>query len=878
MGCVLLAAGGVRAEVRINELVSSNGGSWHDETGATPDWIELHNPGPGAVALGGYGLSDDPASPFKWVFPARTLAAGGYLVVGASGENRRTGAVLHVGFSLGRNGETVTLTAPGGTLADLAPPVELRRDMSYGRPPADGSWRYFPKPTPGAANTGAAYLEVLNQAPAFSAAGGFTSTAVTLTLTAPEPGTVVRYTLDGSEPRADSPVYTAPLTLTSRAGEANGLSLIEGTATTNQHTDGWKPPVGEVRKARLVRAGAFKEGAVPSPVMSHTYFIGAEARRTDGLAVMSLMTAPEGLFDYNTGIYMLGKVFDDYVAAHPGEALTGHTPANYTQRGEAWQRECSVEFFEADGTRAWASPAWLDIKGQSSRSFRQKSFGLDFRSETPPERAVGYPIFPGLMKTGSGEPLAVFQHLRLRNCGNDWAYATMRDGFSHQLAGGLGLDLMAWRPVAVYLDGEYWGVLELREQQDPVYFAAHYGVEADEVAILNGDGSIEEGVASDSQAYLNLRTYAETHDLAQPAHLAYVEARMDVENFLRYQITEIFLGNADWPHNNTRMWRVRRPDNYAERDAVPKGHDGRWRWMLFDLDLAVAHPWAGGYGENTLAYALSGTGRPGTNAPWATSLLRALVKNPDVKAGFASMAADLLNSQYKAAWAVALVDTMQAKLEPGIAEHIGRWQSHGNSVANWVSQVRAVRTWASQRELNVRQHFSSSLALGGYAPLTVDRTPAGGGEVQVNRLRINASLPGVATPVYPWRGTYFRQVPVTLSAFPAPGMEFEKWVWPAGESTSPVLSLTLAAATTVTALFRVPPPRWESAVRRANGGMGVVMTGQPGAAYRLQFSTDLTHWENGAIFNADASGRWVGELPPPLAGQPVGYYRAASLP
>ena len=289
MGCVLLAAGGVRAEVRINELVSSNGGSWHDETGATPDWIELHNPGPGAVALGGYGLSDDPAIPFKWTFPARTLAAGGYLVVGASGENRRTGAVLHVGFSLGRNGETVTLTAPGGTLADLAPPVELRRDMSYGRPPADGSWRYFPKPTPGAANTGAAYLEVLNQAPAFSAAGGFTSTAVTLTLTAPEPGTVVRYTLDGSEPRADSPVYTAPLTLTSRAGEANGLSLIEGTATTNQHTDGWKPPVGEVRKARLVRAGAFKEGAVPSPVISHTYFIGAEARRTDGLAVMSLM-------------------------------------------------------------------------------------------------------------------------------------------------------------------------------------------------------------------------------------------------------------------------------------------------------------------------------------------------------------------------------------------------------------------------------------------------------------------------------------------------------------------------------------------------------------------------------------------------------------
>ena len=878
LGCVLLAAGGVRAEVRINELVSSNGGSWHDETGATPDWIELYNPGPGAVALGGYGLSDDPAIPFKWSFPARTLAAGGYLVVCASGEDRRTGAVLHVGFSLGRSGETVTLTAPGGALVDLAPPAELRRDMSYGKLPADGAWRYFPKPTPGAANTGGAYLEVLNQAPAFSAAGGYSDAAVVLTLAAPEAGTVVRYTLDGSEPRADSPGYTAPLTLTSRTGEANVLSMIGGTATVNQHTDGWKAPLGEVRKARLVRARAFKDGAVPSPVMSHTYFIGAEARRTDGLAVMSLMTAREGLFDYNSGIYMLGKVFDDYVAAHPGEALTGHTPANYTQRGEVWQRECSVEFFEPDGTRAWAAPAWLDIKGQSSRSFRQKTFGLDFRSETPPERAVGYPIFPGLVKTGDGAPLDVFQHLRLRNSGNDWAYATMRDGFCHQLAGGLGLDRTAWRPVAVYLDGEYWGVLELREEQDPAYFAAHYGVDPDEVVILNGNGSIEEGVAADAQAYLNLRNYAETHDLSQPENLAYMEARMDVENFLRYQATEVFFGNADWPHNNNRMWRARRPDNYADRDAVQEGHDGRWRWILFDLDLAVAHPWAGGYGENTLSYALSETGRPGTNAPWATSLLRALLKNPGVKARFASTAADLLNSHYKAARAVAMAETMQTKLEPGIAEHIARWQSHGNSAANWVTQVRSVRTWASQRELNVRQHFSSSLLLGGYAQLTVDRKPAGGGEVQVNSLRINASLPGVATPVYPWRGTYFRQVPVSLTAVPVPGMEFEKWVWPSGESTNTVLSLTLAAATTVTAQFRVPPPRWESAVRRANGGMGVVMTGQPGAAYRLQFSTDLTHWENGATFNADASGRWVGELPPPAAGQPVGYYRAASLP
>lgn len=877
-GCLLLLAGTAGAGVRISEVVPSNGGSYRDPgTGTTPDWIELHNTGPAPIALGGYGLSDNSDQPFKWVFPTRTLAAGAYLIVCASGQERRTGPVYHTNFSLSGDGEMVTLTEPGGVRADTAPAVALQRDMSYGRAPADGAWRYFPTPTPNAANTGPSYAEVLHQAPEFSATGGFSDAALALTLAAPRPGTVVRYTLDGSEPGESSPLYTAPLTLTSRAAEANVLSLIQGTSTANQHTDGWKPPLGAVRKARLVRARAFKEDAVPSATVSHSYFIGPEARRTDGLAVMSLMTARDGLFDYNTGIYMLGKVFDNYVAAHPGETLTGHTPANYTQRGGAWRRECAVEFFEADGTRAWAAPAWLDIKGQSSRSFRQKSFGLDFLSATPPERAVNYPLFPGLVKTGKGGPLTVFQHLRLRNSGNDWAFAAMRDGFCHQLADGLGLDRMAWRPVTVYLDGEYWGILELREQQDPEYFAAHYGVDPKEVVILNGNGSVEEGTAADAQVYLGLRTYAETHDLSKPEFMAHMEERMDVENFLTYEASEIFFGNADWPHNNTRLWRVRRPDNYPDRDAVLRGHDGRWRWMLFDLDLAVAHPWAGSYSENTLSYAISATGRPGTNAPWATSLLRALLKNPDTKSKFASIMADLLNSNYKAARAVALVDNMQASLEPGMAEHIRRWQSQ-TSLTAWKAQVSAVRTWASQREPNVRQHFTATLGLGGYAPLTVDCFPAGGGGVRVNNLRIQAGLPGVADPVYPWSGVYFRQIPVTLHPLPARGMEFEKWVTPTGESTDPTLSVMLAGSTLVTAHFRVAQPRWETIPPRPGGGMTVAMRSGPDEEWQLQFSTDLVRWENRETFLTDGAGVWRGELAAPLSGNPSGYYRAVRVP
>jgi len=881
---LLLAAVGLcpaAAQVRLTEVVAANDGGLVDEDGEASDWVELHNAGAVSVAMAGWGLSDRAAQPFKWVLPARSLPAGARLVVFASGKDRApaTGR-LHTNFSLAADGEELVLTAPDGARADTAPPAAVPEGLSLGRAGSgEETWRFLAQPSPGLPNTGLSFAELLRRGPVMDTPGGFYDDAVELTLT-PEPGTVVRHTLDGSEPTETSPVFPASLSLTSRAGQPNVLSMISGTSTTNQHTDGWKPPVGEVRKATVVRTRAFKADARPSPVVTHTYFIGPAARHADGLPVVSLATDPAGLFDYTRGIYMLGKVFADYVAAHPGEPLTGHTPANYTQRGAPWNRDASLEFFESDGSRALAQAVRLDIKGQSTRSFRQKSFGLDARDDEGGRGRFGHALFPGLARLGDGGPLARFRTLRLRNMGNDWAYAAMRDGFCHRLAEGLGLARMAWRPVSVYLDGEYWGVLEMREELDADYFEAHYGVPRGEVAIVNAPGSVVEGQPGDETPFIALRTYAETHDLAVAAHYNHVAARMDVDNFLLYQLMEVWCGNADWPHNNTRAWRRRLAQPLADPAGVPPGHDGRWRWMLFDLDLGVAHPWAGGAGENTLAFALSATGRPPTNAPWGTALLRALIRNPDVKRRFATLAADLLNAHFKESRTTALVDAMRATLQPAMAEHIRRWQSNGNSVATWSgTHVQSVRTFAAQRTINVRQHFTTQLSLGGYATLTADVAPAGGGTVRVNRrLSIDAALPGVATPVYPWRGTYFRSVPVGLDALPAPGFLFAGWTTPAGVTPAREIELTLAGATTATARFVPAPADAPFALRVAgaqpDGRVRLDFHGVAGAAYTLERSEDLQHWVEETAFFADGGGQWA-FTPPAAAGGAGAYYRVA---
>ena len=267
----------------------------------------LEPPATRPVTLTGWGFTDSPGQPFKWIFPAVTMPPHTYLVVFASGKDRRiAGAPLHTNFQLASSGETVVLTSPDLASSTNAPAARLRSDVSLGRVPngTGALWKFFATPTPGRSNnTQTASDSIVFDPPAFSLPPGFFGTTQSLALSTNEGSVTLRYTLDSAEPTESSTAYTAPLALATRAGEPNVLSLIQGTSTANQHTDGWKPPVGEVRKCTVVRARATRPGAIPGPVVTRTYFIGPDAVRTDGLPTLSIVTPRPGLFDYHSGIY-----------------------------------------------------------------------------------------------------------------------------------------------------------------------------------------------------------------------------------------------------------------------------------------------------------------------------------------------------------------------------------------------------------------------------------------------------------------------------------------------------------------------------------------------------------------------------------------------
>jgi hypothetical protein len=788
----------------LNEVVSFNDHGLADEDGDFSDWIELFNGGIEAINLSGYGLSDQADQPFKWVFPRKIVPAGGFIVVFASAKDRTNGPALHASFSIKSGGEQLQLTRPDGVRVEEWPGVLLPRDYSYGRKP-DGSsnFVFFAKPTPNAANTTQGFLAIAAP-PTFSAAGGFFETAFSLALSTTEPGAQIYYSCDGSEPTTNSLLYTAPIDIRDRSGEANALSLISGTATVNQHTDGWFPPNGLLNKASVIRTRAFRANAWPSPVVTHTYFVFTNAARRYDLPVVSLAINTNDLFNYTTGIYVLGKIFRDYTNAHPTEPLTGHTPANYTQRGSAWERRAHLELFEPGGALGFAQDVLVDIQGQSSRSFREKSLGLKARSDAAPTDTFAYALWPGLTNR-AGAPLIEFPNMRLSNSGNDWAYTIFRDALCHRLAQPTPVDILAYRPLLVFLDGEYWGVHNAREQMDPDFIENHYGVPHDQVIICETSGTLLEGQPGDNQSFLNLRAFIETNDVVNPTNYAWINTQMDVQNFIAYQATEIYLSNADWPHNNIRFWRRRTP---AYQPNAPLGHDGRWRWVLFDTDLAYGHPWSGSYGDNTLAAATNPTGRPGIDAPWSTVLLRRLLLNPQFRNEFINTYADHLNSAFKENRATEAVNIMQAAIASSMPEHIRRWQTMSGSMTTWSNNVRVMRTFADQRPIYCRQHVVTQFRLPGYATLTLNVSHTNRGRLRVNSLVIDRNTLGVTNGMaYPWRGTYFKDVPVQLQALPAPGSVFAGWSNRADLGLQDTLTVNLSNNATFTALFeRSPAP------------------------------------------------------------------------
>lgn len=521
--------------------ISEFGGS----TGSVAsDWVELHNSTGSAVSLAGYGISNNPKNPAKWVFPDISIEPGEYLLLYATGSaDKAQKKNLKLNFCISSTGEALFFFDPNGKLIDKLSAGRMRSGQSYGRDGSDNRF-YYAEPTPGAQN-GKGY-EGITQLPAFSVTPGIYDNAVTVAITAGE-GETIRYTTDCTTPNASSELYSGELSIS---------------------------------KNSVIRAAAFRDGYLSGDVATATYLF-----RSDGvnhaLPVVTLVTDPDNLWNSKTGIYATGDQFDPDAASY-ADTLKSATYyqakfATEEQVDTIWEKPAAFSLFDDNGKQVFTQNVGIRIAGSFGRGRAQKGFNVIARKEYG-KGSMEYPFF-------ENRPYKEYKAVVLRAGAQDQNRSKIRDELASGLLEGTDINILyqAYRPTVLYLNGEYWGVYFLKEKRNRFFVAQHENTE-NNVDLAIGKG-FKQRTYGDNSDWVSLYEYATSHDLSSAEAYAYVSERMDVDSFRDYMIAEIYNGNTDT--YNFQYYRL-------------KG--GKWKFIFYDFCWGFQSP-----GHETLAFRMGKT-------------------------------------------------------------------------------------------------------------------------------------------------------------------------------------------------------------------------------------------------------------------------------
>lgn len=521
--------------------ISEFGGS----TGSVAsDWVEIYNSTGSAVSLAGYGLSNNPKNPAKWVFPDISIEPGEYLLLYATGSaDKAQKKNLKLNFNISSTGEALFFFDPNGKLIDKLSAGRMKSGQSYGRDGSDNRF-YYAEPTPGAQN-GKGY-EGITQLPAFSVTPGIYDNAVTVAITAGE-GETIRYTTDCTTPNASSEVYSGELSIS---------------------------------KNSVIRAAAFRDGYLSGDVATATYLF-----RSDGvnhaLPVVTLVTDPDNLWNSKTGIYATGDQFDPDAASY-ADTLKSATYyqakfATEEQVDTIWEKPAAFSLFDDNGKQVFTQNVGIRIAGSFGRGRAQKGFNVIARKEYG-KGSMEYPFF-------ENRPYTEYKAVVLRAGAQDQNRSKIRDELASGLLEGTDINILyqAYRPTVLYLNGEYWGVYFMKEKRNRFFVAQHENTE-NNVDLAIGKG-FKQRSYGDNSDWVSLYEYATSHDLSSAEAYAYVSERMDVDSFRDYMIAEIYNGNTDT--YNFQYYRL-------------KG--GKWKFIFYDFCWGFQSP-----GHETLAFRMGKT-------------------------------------------------------------------------------------------------------------------------------------------------------------------------------------------------------------------------------------------------------------------------------
>jgi len=681
----------------------------------------------------------------------------------------------------------------------------------------------------------------------FSAAGGLYTESFGLILSTDIENGIIRYTLDGSDPTMDSDQYTDEIAIEDRSSEDNLLSAIvisggsgeDGFGGGGAMPDGAPPdgdmtppgaaedggtdvaagdiqertnmdnnnrgggmgagstasaPEENVFKGTVIKAAVFSEnGEMLTDISVQSYFVSEDIfTRYGDLPIVSIVTDADNFYDDETGIYV-----------------------NYNESGSDWERPVHFEMYEADGTLAISQFMGVRINGGTTRSLAQKALRFYAKADYDENnKTIEYEIFDGLTTSYSGDLLTTFKRIILRSSGNDNSGTLFRDALMQELVSDLNVDTQASQPCIAFVNGEFWGIYNIRERYDDHYFANHYDIDTENVAILeissgNSTPEINEGDESNLEYYDEMWNFFNDNSMTDSANYQKAQEYIDIDNFIDYYIANIYSGNTDWPANNNVFWRYQ-TTNGGYDDTAKWYMDGRFRWIVKDMDWGFGL--MGQASSDTLSHAMNESssgmgGGGGFTSAEATLMFRKLLENENFLAQFINRFCDVMNTNYEESTVVALINEKAAEIETAIPEQANRYPSSVSSVESWKSNVDTMITFAQQRTGYVQGFLQSKFSLSDVVTVTLS-TDSEAGYIRINDRDITTDTPGVSD-ASSWSGSYFADTTQTFTAVSLEGHTFVNFIvtdtatGTTSEYTTDSIEVTLGSeGTVVQAIFQ----------------------------------------------------------------------------
>jgi hypothetical protein len=691
----------------INEIMVSNVDEYVSPAYNFDGWVEFYNPTDRSISLAGLYLSDDANNLMMWRIPAKAglVPIRGYKVVWFDSNDI---AASNAPFKLKVDGGSLYLSNSKGTLlASLTYPAGRER-ISYARTKdGDGAWAFTGQPTPGASNTSSVFAASQLDEPLIDTPSKLFESSFTATVTIPV-GATLRYTLDGSLPTLH-----------------NGMTSTDGIFQISETTN--------------LRLRLFADDKLPSRVTTRSYILKTHDFY---LPIVSVVGNNDHLYSDEMGVLVKGT-----------NGIPGHGDSSPWNTFMNWQRPVNFSYM-IDGDMVFNQDVNLEMCGGWSRKWMPRAFKLKGNKELGGNKDLLYPFF-------TQKPYVRNKTLQIRNGGND-NNCRFRDPALQYIvqSTGINLDCQSYQPVHEFVNGEYMGVLNMREPNNKDFVYSNYGWDDDEIDLFEMEpdsGYVQKCGTPDS--FNELIDFSE--DAANSETYKEICQLLDIDAYANYMGLQFYLRNWDWPQNNVKGFRYR--------------DGGKFRFVLFDLDgvFSVSNAINQFIGKEWYQFDQlypTSLGRRSDYIRFVT-LFKNLSQNPDFCRKFVDAYCMMGGSVYTEQRSTDIINELAGFVYPGM--QIQRWESPW-STANQLIQNLANRPGSMLSDLLSYYPLGLDASDVQYVTLNSDTE---GAQILVN---------GMKVPTGQFNGYLF--APATLKAVAPAGYVFQGW-----GTTAPVTGKTLIA-------------------------------------------------------------------------------------